>query len=147
VRWAALLGDALSAEAAALSVSGAPGQLPLHLRAAPGCLDPRREGEGLESFLASLLAPVRSGIILVRADLARAARELGLGLRLGERRLVLKAMFEQDPRPVLGWLAAEANAWADKRQPAVPAVAPLAAYWQDRAAATARLLSELKASL
>jgi hypothetical protein len=145
LRWAVLLGDALRAEAAALPMPDGPEQLPLHLRVAPGCIDPRREG--LEGFLASLLTPVRSGIILVRADLARAARELGLGLRLGERRLVLKAMFEQDPGPVLGWLAAEAAAWAGRHRPEVPAASPLASFWQDRAAATASLLGELKADL
>jgi hypothetical protein len=145
LRWAALLGDALRAEAVALSMPEVPEQLPLHLRAAPGCIDPRRDG--LEGFLASLLTPVRSGIILVRADLARAARELGLGLRLGERRQVLRAMFEQDPGPVLVWLAQEAAAWAERHWPEVPAAAPLTAFWQKRAAATAALLGELKADL
>ncbi|HVR09816.1 MAG TPA: molecular chaperone TorD family protein [Thermoanaerobaculia bacterium] len=144
-RWAALLGEALRAEAATLSLPEGPECLPLHLRAAPGCVDPRRDG--LEGFLASLLTPVRSGIVLVRADLARAARELALGLRLGERRLVLQAMFEQDAGPVLGWLAQEAAAWAARHRPAVPAAAPLAAFWQDRAAATARLLGELRSDL
>ncbi|HYL06005.1 MAG TPA: molecular chaperone TorD family protein [Thermoanaerobaculia bacterium] len=142
-RWAALLGEALRAEAAALPPPGS--RLPLHLRAAPGCVDPRRDG--LQGFLGSLLTPVRSGIVLVRADLARAARELGLGLRQGERRLVLKALFEQDPGPVLGWLAREAAAWAGRHRPEVPAAAPLVAFWQDRAEATARLLSELRADL
>jgi hypothetical protein len=144
-RWAALLGDALRAEAAVLPLPGGPERLPLHLRAAPACIDPRREG--LEGFLASLLTPVRSGIILVRADLARAARELGLGLRLGERRLVLKAMFEQDAGPVLGWLTQEAAAWAASLRAEIPVAAPLATFWQDRATGTARLLGELKAGL
>jgi hypothetical protein len=150
-RWAALLGEALRAEAAALSLPAGPDCLPLHLRAAPGCVDPRRDGcdgrDGLEGFISSLLTPVRSGVVLVRADLARAACQLGLGLRQGERRLVLKAMFEQDPGPVLGWLTEEAAAWAARHRPEVPAAAPLAAFWQDRATATARLLSELKATL
>ncbi|MBV8202122.1 MAG: hypothetical protein JOZ15_15995 [Acidobacteria bacterium] len=84
---------------------------------------------------------------MVRADLARAGRELRLGLRQGERRHVLKTMFDQDPGPVLGWLANEAAAWAGRSWPEVPGAASLAAFWQDRAAATARLLSELKVDL
>lgn len=143
-RWAALLGAALRAEAAAMfpPAAGWPAALPLHLREAPGVIDPRRDGS--QDFLASLLSPVRSGIVLVRADLARAARELGMGLRLGERRLVLAALFEQDAGPALGWLAAEAAAWAARHQPEAHAAVPLAAFWKDRAAATARLLAELR---
>jgi len=149
LRWAALLGDALRAEAAALGrSSGSPGppgppRLPLHLREAPGGIDPRRDGP--EGFLAALLSPVRSGLVLARADLARAARELGLGLRLGERRVTLQAMLAQDARPVLEWLAGEAAAWAGKQRPEAHLAPPLAAFWQERAAATARLLGELAA--
>lgn len=146
LRWGALLGQALRAEAAAQPwPEGAALPLPLHLRAAPGCVDPRRDGP--QGFLASLLSPVRSGMILVRADLARAARELGLGLRLGERRLVLQSMLEQEAGPSLGWLASEAKAWAGRHRPEVHLAPQLATFWQDRAAATASLLSELKAGI
>jgi len=143
-RWAALLGAALRAEAAAMFPpdTGWLAALPLHLREAPAAVDPRREGS--QGFLASLLSPVRSGMVLVRGDLARAARELGLGLRLGERRLVLAAMLEQDAGPALGWLAEEAAAWAARHRPEAHIAGPIAAFWQDRAAVTARLLGELK---
>ncbi len=143
-RWAALLGAALRAEAAAIfpPETGWPATLPLHLREAPAAVDPRREGS--QDFLASLLSPVRSGMVLVRGDLARAARELGLGLRLGERRLVLAAMLEQDAGPALGWLAEEAAAWAARHRPEAHIAGPIAAFWQDRAAVTARLLGELR---
>jgi TorA maturation chaperone TorD len=118
---------------------------PLHLRAAPGLADPRRDGA--EVFLASLLSPVRSGMILVGADLARATRELGLGPRLGERRAILKTMLEQDAAAALGWLGEEATAWAGKHRPEVHFAPDLAAFWQQRAEATARLANDLAAEV
>jgi len=144
-RWAALLGDALRAEAAVLPLPEGPERLPLHLRAAPAGIDPRRDGP--EGFLASLLTPARTGMVLARADLARAARELGLGLRVGERRVTLRAMLEQDAGPVLGWLAGEAASWAGRHLPEVHLSPSLAAWWHERAAATARLLRELQAEI
>ncbi len=145
LRWGALLGDALRAEAAVLPLPEGPERLPLHLRAAPPCVDPRRDGP--EGFLASLLSPARTGMVLARADLARGARDLALGLRLGERRVTLRAMLEQDAGPVLGWLAGEAAGWAGRHPPEVHVSPSLAAWWHERAAATARLLSELQAEV
>ena len=78
---------------------GAQDNLSLHLREAPAMADPRREGG--EAFLAALLTPVRSGLILVRSDLERAARELGLGCRAGERRFALRALLNQESAGVL----------------------------------------------
>ena len=61
------------------------GPVPLQLRTAPPQpdfgLDPKA--------VAKILAPALSGVVLTRADLARAAHEIGLGLRQGERRFVL----------------------------------------------------------
>ena len=145
LRWAALLGEALRAETAVLPLPAGPERLPLHLRAAPAGVDPRRDGPG--GFLASLLSPARTGMVLARADLARAARDLGLGLRLGERRVTLRAMLEQDAGPVLGWLAGEAASWAGRHLPEVHLSPSLAAWWQERAAATERLLSELRTGI
>ena len=145
LRWAGLLGDALRAETAVLPLPEGPERLPLHLRAAPACIDPRRDGP--EGFLASLLSPARTGMVLARADLARAARDLGLGLRLGERRVMLRAMLDQDPGPVLGWLAGEAASWAGRHLPEVHVSPSLAAWWHERGAATARLLRELQAGI
>lgn len=138
--WAELLGDALVAEARALS--GA--LLPLHLRAAPGLADPRQEG--LEPFLAALLAPVRSGVILTRADLVRAARARGLGLRAGERRFALRALLAQDAAGVLRWLAEEAENWVDRHRRTEAALATVSEYWAARAERSAALLVELSAA-
>jgi TorA maturation chaperone TorD len=141
-RWASLLGEALREEAERL---GGPERLALHLREAPGLADPERDG--LEPFLQSLLTPVRSGMILARADLSRAADQLGLGLRLGERRWVLRALFEQAAAPVLEWLAGEASRWARRHTPGLHLAAEPAAFWRSRAEATAQLLLRLRAGI
>lgn len=136
---AVLLRDALREEAENL---GPPDQLPLHLREAPGLVDPR--GGASQDFLGSLLSPVRSGLILVRADLARAARELGLGPRLGERRAMLATLLEQDAATALAWLEKEAAAWTARHQPDNHFAPRLALFWNSRAEATATLLAELR---
>src|ERR1044071_8776776 len=79
-RWAETLRAALDAEGQEL---GTQTELPLHLREAPALADPRESSS--EEFLKSLLAPARSGLVLVREDLARAARDLRTGVRAGER--------------------------------------------------------------
>src|SRR5947199_340698 len=73
--------------------------LPLHLREAPPVSDPRVATA--DEFSQSLIAPARSGFILTRADLARAARALGTGVRAGERKFVLKTLLGQDSSGVL----------------------------------------------
>lgn len=136
--WGALLGKALTAE---LRPAG-PDGLPLHLRRAPALPDPRSEGAA--AFLQGLLSPVRSGLVLVRADLTRAARDLELGLRIGERRFVLEALLAQDPERTLAWLAAEAHASAARHLRHEPATGEVARFWARRAEATAALLGALR---
>jgi TorA maturation chaperone TorD len=138
-RWGELLAQALTAEAKAV---GRQRLLPLHLRSVPGLVDPRRDEVG--EFLQSLLAPARSGMILVRSDLTRAAHGLGLGLRLGERRFILKALFSQDAAAVLEWLAEEASRWEMRHRLHLETLGDVAAAWEERAAAAATLLRELK---
>src|SRR5207237_6680571 len=99
-----LLMSALVEEARAFV---APVALPLHLREAPHVADPRATSP--DEFLRSLLAPARSGVILVRADLARAARSLGTALRAGERTFALQSLMGQDACGALAWLAEEAS--------------------------------------
>lgn len=136
-RWAALLMAALADEA---GVVGRQDSLSLHLRQAPPMADPRRDGG--EEFLAALLAPARSGFILVRSDLELAARQLGLGARAGERRFVLRALLDQDAAGVLWWLARYA-AEAARRYRLIDPGREWAAFWSERAAATGDLLREL----
>jgi TorA maturation chaperone TorD len=138
-KWGEVLRSALIEEAAAL---GEQERLPLHLREAPALRDPRHDET--EEFLQSLLSPARSGMILVRADLGRAAQRLRLGLRLGERKFILKALFSQDAAGILDWLASEASAWAERHKLYREALGDVAMVWEERAVATANLLEELK---
>ena len=127
--WGSLLGDALLAEAEAMGPPAAP---PLHLRLAP-------PGGGVDA----LLAAVRSGVILTRADLGAFARELGLGLRQGERRYALRALLTQDPSAVLDRLAREAGRQASIHRSQPPAWRPVTEHWASRAEASAGELSRL----
>ena len=132
-RWSDLLDESLRREAAIL---GPPETLPLHLREASELAESTDAGD----FVSGLLAPVRSGIVLVRNDLRRAAEELGLGLRAGERRYVVEHLLGQDPDAFLGWLAVEARTWAEfwVQQSWLGCVAQA---WQQRATRTARLVT------
>lgn len=141
-RWAETLGAALDAEAAEL---GAPSELPLHLREAPALADPRVAAP--EEFLKTLLAPARSGLVIVRDDLARAARELGTGIRAGERLFALRSLMGQDAAGTLNWLAREAEEWHALHQRRRGAHGPIAEWWAARAASTAKLLRELRDEL
>ena len=138
-KWGEVLAKALREEAEAV---GEQELLPLHLREAPGLVDPR-SGE-TDEFLQSLLCPVRSGMILVRSDFAGAARTLGLGLRLGERLFILRAFFGQDAAGTLRWLAEEASVWIKRHRQRALARGGVATAWAEKAEATAALLAELK---
>jgi hypothetical protein len=92
----------------------------------------------------TLLAAVRSGVVLTRADLARAGRELGLGLRQGERRSALDALLAQEPRAVLRWLAGEAGRQAAVHRSAPRAWRPVVAHWAARAEATAAAVGQIR---
>ena len=137
-RWARILREVLAAEAEAL---GPPDRLPLHLREAPPLADPREEGG--EAFLRSLLAPVRSGLILLRSDLQRAARELDLGSRVGERLFVLKSLLGQDASGLFHWLGQEAARAATTHAGSYPGGATVGEFWRGRAEAAGDLLRTL----
>jgi hypothetical protein len=133
--WARLLAATLRAEAAS---GPQPEELPLHLREAPA-LDGL---EDRETLTRSLLVPVRTGIVLTRTDLVRASRDLGLALRAGERRFVLGAFLDQDPRGTIRWLADEAERWV-ARHAARDDDSGIAGFWSERAGRTADLLRAL----
>ncbi len=141
--WADRLSDVLDAEVAAL---GPPAQLAVHLREAPELPDPREDDAGAKRFVTYLLAPVRSGLILARADLARAAGQLGLGLRVGERAFTLEALLGQDAAGTLRWLADEAR-HQHTTVPVLPGDDDLtAAFWRARLDGSAGLLDALAAA-
>ena len=127
--WAGLLEDAVAREVERL---GPPAGLPAHLReAAPAGTE--AEGAGL---LGAVLSPARSGLILARTDLARAAGSLGLGLRMGERRYILENFFHQAPEATAAWLAEEARRQADALERGRP-VPLITEHWATRARSTA----------
>lgn len=135
--WASLLADALDEVAAGMAL---PGYLPRALRDAPAPADPRKEGG--DAFIASLLAPARSGVILLRDDLVRLGERTGMACRAGERRYVLGAFFAQDPSAALGWLARHAAGWGG-RVAAGWGPPRMAGWWGGRARKTAELLADL----
>lgn len=140
-RWSELLMNALLAEAKSV---GWPEALPLHLRESAGLVNPQSDDAG--QFVQSLLSPVRSGMILARSDLSRAARSLNLGIRLGERAFILRALFGQNAGGMLEWLAEEANEWTRRHRVYVDSLGEVARAWEEKATAAASLLRELKAT-
>lgn len=139
--WASLLSEVLEAEVARLT--GLDLDLPLHLRVAPPLPDPRSEGS--DAFLSGLLSPVRSGMIVARADLATLARATELGLRAGERRYALEHLLAQSAPPVLEALAIEAERQGALHTERAPWLGESARFFATRCLATAGLLRALAA--
>ncbi len=137
-RLGKILTRALESEVDLLGTSP---DLPLHLREAPAMVDPRTAPAA--DFFSALLSPVRSGMILTRDDLSRAARQLEMGTRIGERRFVLQALLGQDPAATLVWLAEEARAQEAAWLALGPYASPAAGFWAERAAASSSLLEAL----
>lgn len=140
-RWAALLATVLSDEI--VRVDAPLGVVPSVLISTGGIADPRTEGT--DAFLRSLLAPVRSGVLLTRSDLALAARTSDVGLRAGERRYALEHLLAQDATSVLQALAEEAERQASLHGERRALLGPLADFSASRARDTADLLRSLAA--
>lgn len=135
--WAELLLEALVDELLRVGEDS----LPTPLRVAPGTLS---EGWDRTDLVAGLLAPARSGMAVTRADLGRACRELGVGLRQGERAYLLGAMLDQSPRASLAWLSAHARTWAARhRGLRATSLDPVASWWETRARRTAEVLDRV----
>lgn len=128
-RWAQLLTEVVLA-----ALPEAPDYLPHGLGEEP------TTPEGPEELIGYLLAPVRSGLVLTRADLGRCARELGLGIRLGERAFALRSLVNQDAGSVLKWLTAEATRQVSRFDTS-PFPRLLTKSWRSRLCAT---IQELK---
>lgn len=143
--WSELLGQAL---AEAVERFGAQEALPAALRDAPPLWRPdpaRLSGEegGGDAWLTALLSPATSGLFLPRAALREAASELGLGERLGERRLTLRTFLAQDAPATLEWLGARARRSAASHLVAGAAAPAIGRFWRDRAASSALVLEAL----
>jgi hypothetical protein len=130
--WARLLRQALEEEAEGLDPSA---DLPAHLAEAPA--------EPLDSLNDQVLTPVRSGLILTRADLARASRERGLPLRIGERRYALRNMLQAAPTETVDWLRDEAEGWVARHGRWARVGGTSATFWGERARQTGAHLEAL----
>ena len=137
-RWAELLSRTFAAE---VERAGPADRLPLHLREAPELPDPRVDGG--DAFLVGLLATVRTGVMLTRADLASIAGALDLGLRAGERRYALASLLGQDPVGVLHALAEEARRQGAMHAGRVERWGAASDFLAARARTTAELLEQL----
>jgi hypothetical protein len=120
-----------------------PDRLPVALAAAPpGLADLGAD----DVVLDHLVAPIRTGLVLTRLSLARAAQELGVGLRMGERRFLLRSLLEQEPLATWQWLAHEATRWQaaheawERRHLADQGCAR---FWATRAEASRAIFEEL----
>jgi TorA maturation chaperone TorD len=130
--WARLLREALLQEARALAP---PPPLPLHLRQVPDLPDPESS-----HFAPALLAPVRSGLIITRSDLADAATATGLGARVGGRAFMLHALIESDRAATFGWLAEHAAWWVARHRAGDPSLQGISRHWLGRAQASLHAL-------
>lgn len=133
--WAAKLEETLFAESEAV---GGPARLPLALREAADMPSP---DDGVDAFVSAALAPVRSGTVLSRGEIARIARDADLGLRVRDRAAALRSLLEQDPGGTLRRLSAVAERWAELHRSTLAALGGVARFWEERAeAAAARFL-------
>ena len=138
--WAALLERALHELAKAADF---PDRLPEALRTAPPFPNP---GEaGAKELIAALLAPLRSGTIVLRDDLRRLAVETGLAARPADRRTVVRGFLEQDAKATLEWFANHAHRCAGRTQGRRPQRIGL--WWHERAVRTATVLSDAAAQI
>ncbi len=87
-----------------------------------------------------LVAPIRCGFVITRSTLRQMARELGLGLRMGERSYVLQSCLAQDPSGVLSWLSGYACKAADGHRDQAEWLGPVALWWEGRARSAAGVL-------
>lgn len=133
--WAETLATSLLEEAETL---GAARELPLHFRSVPPLPG---ANAGPDRLNEALLAPVRSGLILTRSDLARIAGEAAVGARFGERRQTLDRMVGESPSRTYERLAVEAERQAALHRSGETVLGTIATYWADRADAAVAALA------
>ena len=133
--WAQLLRQALLAETRVLTP---PPAIPLHLRHVALIPDP-----GSRDFPRALLAPVRSGLLITRSDLANAAAATGLAARTGGRAFALRALLQQDRAATFRWLAQHAAWWAGRHRASIPPLGRIAQHWLGRAQASLHTLEQI----
>lgn len=142
LHWSELLEQVLIEEANSL---GQPEIISQHLLQEASIQDPREFG--FEMFLSTLLAPIRSGMILTKTDLRRAASELDLSLRIGERKFILQTLFSQDTKKMLKWLSNESKEWLKWHTSQQAFYGETALCWNKKTESAIKLLIELETNL
>ncbi len=132
--WANLVGRTLMALADTFGLASGT-RLPAHLTATEAIRTPGVIGGS--AFLEQLLAPIRTGMVISRQDMACLGRDVGLGARIGERRYMLEAYLGQDPQRTLEWVAAHAEKWVERDAGTIPVVDR---FWSHRAAESVQIL-------
>jgi hypothetical protein len=140
--WAGMLRQLLLDEARLVPDGAA---LPLHLRESTSLA--LVSTGNLDEIIPAILAPIRSGIVLTRADLTRASQELGLGLRIGERRIALHCLMAQEPERVLRWLGDEARRQSARPPPSAPVLRSIAEFWASRSIESVSVLESMRSAL
>ncbi len=136
--WAVLLRRALDALCDEVEP---PARLPEALRTAPGF--PNMREASVDEIVSAVLAPARSGMIVLRDDLVRLARTTGAAARATDRRTWLRGLLQQAPQETVGWLAGHARRWAERTEGARPR--RVAQWWSGRALRTAEELEQAEA--
>lgn len=129
--WGALLAQALRADALAL---GLPAQLPLHLREAPAA-SVAADADSSAAAARAMFVPAATGLLLTRADLARAAEVIEGQIVPGSRAFMLRTLFDQNVTGALAWLSAEAARQAGVHSQELAAFGDSAGFWLVRAQA------------
>jgi hypothetical protein len=68
-----------------------------------------------------------------------------MGLRMGERKFILKALLAQDASAIFDWLIEEATLWTKRHQEHRETLGGISQAWEEKSKAAALLLKELKA--
>lgn len=117
--------------------------------------DPSLDEQNLNSIVAYLLSPARSGIFLRKDDLTRIARETGLPVRFGDRTGMVRSLFiaageSQSVQLLLPTLQMETQRWLERYMIAEkenPSMATSARAWLDRAQRTSVYLERMRDAL
>jgi len=136
-RFARLLLDALVAEL--VEQPPPPGGVPGPFRHAPPDV---ADLEGTE-LLRVLVVPVRSGLHLGRAHLARIGAELGVGINPSGRAEAVVDIVRADPEPALERLAGLADERRDRLAGLPASASPARTFWTERLETTSSKLRAL----
>jgi hypothetical protein len=119
------------------------GMLPVHLRYAPPLDDGQLDSP--RALVRALLTPVRSGIILTRADVHTCATSVGVGaIRMSERAMLLEDLLRAEPDGLVAWLISQAREWTARHEGWERRGGASAAFWRGRSDALKGVLQSAR---